>query len=241
MSFQKQILLSIVLLLGTICLFEFTNLDLTLQDHFYLQDCHQWMIDKRDPVLRLIFYTGIKVLIIAFGTLCFFCWLLSYKVWKLAKYRRFCVLICLALIVVPATISIIKNISNVYTPNKIRRYGGDNPYVKVFERYPPWFKQTRTGKGWPAGHASGGFALMMLYYAFTRRKFRILGLSIGLTLGWTMGMYQMLKGAHYLSHTIVTMFIAWILIIIIYRVTRVEFRAPIFSTMIKTNKIKQAN
>ncbi|MCD4717522.1 MAG: phosphatase PAP2 family protein [Desulfobacterales bacterium] len=241
MSFQKQILVNIVLLLGTICLFEFTNLDLAIQDHFYLRDCHQWMIDKRDPVLKLIFYTGIKDLIIAFGTLCFFCWLLSYKVWKLARYRRFCVLICLALIIVPVTISILKNISNVYTPNKIGRYGGDKPYVKVLERYPPRFEQSRKGKGWPAGHASGGFALMMLYYAFTRKKFRILGVSIGLTLGWTMGLYQMLKGAHYLSHTIVTMFIAWILIIIIYRVTRVDFRVHIFTTMIRKNKIRPAN
>ena len=130
MSFQKQIILSIALLLGAICLFEFTSLDLALQDHFYIRDSHQWIVDKRDPVLRLIFYTGIKSLIIAFGALCFFCWLLSFKVRKLAKYRSFCVLICLALIIVPATISILKNLSNVYTPDKIVRYGGGQTVCK---------------------------------------------------------------------------------------------------------------
>jgi len=228
MSFQKQIILTITLLIGTIFLFEFTNFDLALQDHFCLRGCHQWMIDKRDPILRLIFYTGIKDLIIVFGIICFFCCLFSFKVRRLAKYRRFCVLICLSLIIVPGTISILKNISKVYTPSKIRRYGGNCPYVKTFEKYPPGFKQTKRGKGWPAGHASGGFALMMLYYAFTRKKFRIMGLSIGLTLGWTMGLYQMLKGAHYLSHTVITMFIAWIGILIIYRITQLELIKPVF-------------
>ena len=219
MSFQKQILLHIILLFGAVCLFESTNIDLALQDYFYLWDSHQWIIDKKDPVLRLFFYSGIKIFIIIFGASCFLCWLFSFKIHSFAKYRRFCVLMWLALISVPVTVAVLKNCSNVYTPSQIKRYGGDFPYVKVFERYPPGFKQIKKGKGWPAGHASGGFALMMLYYAFIRKKFRIMGLSIGLTLGWTMGVYQMLKGAHFLSHTVISMSIAWILILIINRTT----------------------
>jgi len=180
------------------------------------------MIDEKDPVLRLIFYTGMKGLIIAFGSSCFLCWLFSFKIRALVKHRRFCILICLALITVPGTVAVLKNCSNVYTPSQIKRYGGNYPYVKVFERYPPGFKQGRKkGKGWPAGHASGGFALMMLYYAFTRKRSKMTGLAIGLIIGWTMGIYQMLKGAHYLSHTIITMSIAWILILIIIRAAQI--------------------
>ncbi len=221
MSLQKQIIFHILLLFGILCLFELTNLDLALQDHFYIWKCHHWMIDKKDPVPRLVFYTGLKNLIIVFGCLCFLCWVFSFKIYCLLRYRRFCILICLALTIVPGTVAVLKNCSNVYTPSQIKRYGGNYPYVKVFERYPPGFEQRRKGKGWPAGHASGGFALMMFYYAFTRKRFKMTGLAIGLITGWTMGIYQMLKGAHYLSHTIITMSIAWILILVIIRAAQI--------------------
>ena len=36
-----------------------------------------------------------------------------------------------------------------------------------------------------------------------------LGVALALAAGGAMGMYQMAKGAHYLSHTLVTMLVAW--------------------------------
>ena len=48
------------------------------------------------------------------------------------------------------------------------------------------------------------------------------GLSLALGLGWWMGGYQMLKGAHYLSHTVVTMLLAWIVLFALRRVIRPE-------------------
>lgn len=40
---------------------------------------------------------------------------------------------------------------------------------------------------------------------------------MGLSWGWAMGAYQMLKGAHYLSHILVTMLLAWIGFLLIQR------------------------
>ena len=36
-----------------------------------------------------------------------------------------------------------------------------------------------------------------------------LGVALALAIGGAMGLYQMAKGAHYLSHTLVTMLVAW--------------------------------
>ncbi|MPN56951.1 hypothetical protein SDC9_204644 [bioreactor metagenome] len=105
----------------------------------------------------------------------------------------------------------------MYWPDQLERYGGDKPYVKVFESYPEGYHPTKRGYGFPAGHASGGFALLSLWFAFETRRGRLLGLSAGLALGWTMGLYQMAKGAHFLSHTLVTMFGAWLMILLIHR------------------------
>ncbi|MDR2512737.1 MAG: phosphatase PAP2 family protein, partial [Puniceicoccales bacterium] len=64
----------------------------------------------------------------------------------------------------------------------------------------------------PAAHASGGFALMALAMLARNRRNQILLVTLGITLGWAMGFYQMLRGAHYLSHTLVTWCIAALII-----------------------------
>ena len=221
MSGYKIILIHLGLLLGIICLFEFTDLDLVFQDHFYILEKHQWLVNKHALIPRLIFYTGIKVFIIALGALCFMGWVLSFRIKKVSGYRHFCMLMSLSLGIVPLSVSVLKDVSNVYTPSQIMRYGGDKPYLKVLEKNNQDNKSDKKskGKGWPAGHASGGFSLMALYYAISKRKYRTMGLFIGLAVGWAMGFYQILKGAHFLSHTLVTMSIAWIWILLINRLT----------------------
>jgi membrane-associated PAP2 superfamily phosphatase len=50
--------------------------------------------------------------------------------------------------------------------------------------------------------------LGLWFIAHTKRK-KAASLAIGLGAGWLMGAYQMLNGSHFLSHTIVTMILAW--------------------------------
>ena len=202
MKLTKLLSIHLVLLAGVVILFEATNFDLAIQDHFYLWDLHRWMLDRHEPILHFIFYTGPKVFLIMFGVFCLLIILRSLNNPIYEPYRQNCLLICLSLMLVPLSISGLKKISHVYTPNKIMRYGGKAPYVKVLEKFPVGASPEKPGRGWPAGHASGGFSLMMLYFVFNKRSNKILGLLIGLTTGWTMGLYQTLNGQHYLSHTI---------------------------------------
>jgi len=220
-SLKWQIILGVALLAGVIVFFELTDADIAVQDRLYRWDARQWRVDKDATVPRLLFYTGPKGLIIAFGVLCFVGLVLSFRVGRLRRHRLFCARVSAALAAVPLMIAAMKHLTNTYTPESISRYGGSAPYVKVLETYPPDFQQTTRAKGWPAGHCTGGFALMMLYFAFARRRNKVLGLLLGLAVGWTMGLYQVFKGAHYLSHTVVTVLIAWILILAIVRITEV--------------------
>ena len=57
---------------------------------------------------------------------------------------------------------------------------------------------------------------MSLFFLFKKRKYQIRALIFALAIGWSMGIYKMLIGDHFLSHTIITMLIAW-LIILIYK------------------------
>ena len=111
----------------------------------------------------------------------------------------------------PASIATLKATTNVFTPSEIQRYGGHAPYVKVCESYPANDRPAKRGRGFPAGHASGGFALMALAALANTRRSRIFCIAGGLAIGSMLGAYQMLKGAHYLSHTIITALICWII------------------------------
>ena len=126
----------------------------------------------------------------------------------------------LTLITVPVLAGFGKSATNIFTPAQIRRYGGDVPYVKLFATYPANDRPADRGRGFPAGHASGGFALLGLYGLRRTRAWRRDVLALGLGLGWWMGGYQMLKGAHYLSHTVATMLLAWVVVLLWRRVLR---------------------
>jgi membrane-associated PAP2 superfamily phosphatase len=219
MSITRQIILSVILLAGVLLVFEVTEIDIIVQDRFYPRDAGRWVVDKNDPVLRVALYTGPKAVIIAFGVLSLTALAASFRWSRLRPLRLPCLRICLSLPAVPLLVAGLKHVSNVHTPESISRYGGHEPYVKLLEKYPPDLQQGSRPEGWPAGHSSGGFAMMVLYYAFRSPRRRALGLVLGLTVGWTMGIYQIAKGAHYLSHTVVTMLLAWVVVLIVQALT----------------------
>jgi len=211
----RQILITAAVLVGVVVLFEYTDIDLRVQDHCYDFQNRSWAVNRDEPVARMIFYTGAKGAAAVVGVACGLVCLLSLRLDRLRPYRQGCLRMTLSLIFVPLLIAGSKQFTNVYTPRQVQRYGGTNPYVKVLEKYPPDFKPTKRAKGFPAGHATGGFAFMMLYFVFRKAPWKWLGLAAGVTAGWSMGIYQTLNGEHYLSHTIVTMLAAWIVILVI--------------------------
>ena len=220
---QRTLWPAVAALLVLFTLFEVTDLDLWVQDHFFDFATGQWWVDAKAPVPRAFFYDGPKYLIILLG-LTILTFALGPSRWRerrgLERRRLWAVFLTIGL--VPAAIGQMKATTNVYCPYEIYRYGGFVPYVKVLERHPPEEQPERCGKCFPGGHASGGFALFALAGLFATRRTQLLGIALGLVAGWSMGVYQMLKGAHYLSHTLVTMMLAWIGFLLIQRLVRVR-------------------
>lgn len=202
---------AVLLLAGVLALFEFTNVDLALQDHFYDFARHRWIVDGNEPVGRAVFYNLPKIGVIVTGV-AFLVLALGPARWRerLHLERRGLWVAVATLATVPALAGLGKNFTNTFCPSEIRRYGGGVPYVKLCEPYPSDDRPAQKGHCFPAGHASGGFALLALAWLRPSRRTRFVGIALGLGLGWYMGTYQMLKGAHYLSHTVTTMLLAWI-------------------------------
>ena len=222
---------AVALLLALFGLFEITGLDLWVQDHCYNFSTAAWLVDARAPVPRLLFYTGPKTLIwiLAICLLMLACaparWRSRLPGRSLARRDLWIVIATLA--TAPSLIATCKATTNVFTPDAIRRYGGFAPYVRVLQSYPENDRPARRGRGFPAGHASGGFALMALAGLARTRCGRLTGLAIGLGLGSLMGVYQMLKGAHYLSHTLIAALFCWIVFLACRRLLRATSPASV--------------
>jgi membrane-associated PAP2 superfamily phosphatase len=207
--------LTLLLLGGSLLLFEFTDTDLWLQDHFYNQATHRWLVDENEPVARFLFYRGPKALVWIIGVI-----VLAFAAgparWRdgLRLQSRGLWLAVLVIVTVPAIAGVGKWTTNVFCPSEIRRYGGDVTYVKLCSPFPANDRPARRGSCFPAGHASGGFAMMGLLMVRATRRWRVAAVAAGLAFGWLMGGYQMLKGAHYLSHTVTTMLVAWLVVML---------------------------
>ncbi len=212
---------ALLLLAGALALFEFTGLDLALQDRFYDFAAKRWLVDAAEPLGRLVFYNGPKALIIL-GAVVVLGLALGPERWraKLQFARRDLWVALLTLVAVPALAGFGKNMTNTFCPSEIRRYGGDVAYVKLCSPYPEGDRPDRRGECFPGGHASGGFALLGLMWLRRTRTWKQGGLALGLGAGWWMGGYQMVKGAHYLSHTVTTMLLAWIVLLAWRRILR---------------------
>lgn len=226
---RAAILLSALALLLTLALFGITDLDLIVQDRLYDAATESWLWDKTEPVARLLIYTGPKFALVLLAAACLLALMASWH-WKWAQARRRGLAVLLiSLIIVPAAIGALKTATNVACPARSDRYGGDVPTISLFARYPADGRPADRQRCFPAGHASGGFALFALVYLFSSRTARLRAVALALAVGTAMAAYKMAIGDHFLSHTLVTMELAALMVALIgMAVDRMEakFGAP---------------
>lgn len=218
---NRGLLLTGVCLAAVLALGELTAVDLAVQDLFFDFSTGRWAIDSAAPVPRFFFYRLPKLVVAVFGL-----GLLGWAVYGVRAREKPRLLppkealfLFTALAVVPLLIGFGKQVTGVYCPCEIERYGGEMPYVRLFETVPPEIVAVKRGRCFPAAHASGGFALMAFAFIGARRLRNALW---GLGWGWILGLYQMARGVHYLSHTVVSMLVAWLLILLIARLFRLD-------------------
>ena len=101
-----------------------------------------------------------------------------------------------------------KHLAHIYTPWDLALFGGDKPYIHLFDAVPPTLP---IGHAFPGGHSSGGFAFICLYFLLSvyRPRYRYHGLAFGLALGAVFAITQELRGAHFLSHDLFSLAICW--------------------------------
>lgn len=205
----KRLIAPALFLAGVIVFFGFPfasgeKVDFWFQSFFW--NGKNWLIPHDHFLGKILAYDGPKALIILFAVYLLVIILLP-KFAPRWLNRRQAIYVFVSMAVVSVTSTQLRAITNMATPLELTNYGGAFPHLLLFQSKPAGYPC----HGFPAGHASGGLALISLYWAWFNQPYRKLGLWIGLGLGGLMGLYQIARGEHMLSHTLATLGIAWLL------------------------------
>ena len=217
MHINRSIRATVVVLATVIVFFGLSDVDVYLQDLFYNFQTHKWIVDESLQPWKFIFYDGIKGILLAIGAIFIMVYIYASLKDRLKSYQKGLLIVVLSSILVPTVVGGLKKTTNMPCPHAEIRYNGELPRTAVWECYSQEYADKKQRACWPAGHASAGFALLSLYFLFHSRRNKILALSGAMIIGWSMGMYKMLVGDHFFSHTLITMILAWLLILIIVK------------------------
>ncbi|MGX4639979.1 phosphatase PAP2 family protein [Massilia sp. SYSU DXS3249] len=115
-------------------------------------------------------------------------------------------------LLVPVVISLLKQGSDAHCPWDLARYGGSEPITRLFDALPAGILP---GHCFPAGHASSALWLVSLAVLWLPGRPRTAWKAFGAALGFglAVGWMQQMRGAHFLSHTLWSAWIACALVL----------------------------
>ena len=217
MSINKHIIYTAILIVFSTVLFALSDIDIFIQDYFFNYQTHQWILDRELQPYKFIFYDGIKKVLILIAVSFLIALIFFRNTTLIKEYKQGIIIVILSAILIPVMIGGLKKSTNMPCPKNEIHYGGKMPKTALWQRYDEPYKSMDKIKCWPAGHASGGFALLSLFFLFKSKKHKTIALIGALGIGWSMGIYKMLIGDHFFSHTLITMLIAWFIVVLIYK------------------------
>ena len=120
-----------------------------------------------------------------------------WTAWRRAQVR----LVGLAAALIPAGVAALKQLSASHCPWDIDRYGGTAPYVRLLDALPAG---VAPGHCMPGGHASSVLWMISLAVFWLPASPRMAAAAFAglFSLGMAAGVLQQLRGAHFLTHTL---------------------------------------
>ena len=203
----KPLVLLLICALLLVFIYPKTGLDQRLIAPYFDAVNQQFSL-KHHWILEGVLHTWLKysLIVVAISTLIISQLGPIYAPLKVYQPRLLWVF--MLMLISTTAVTILKSVSMHGCPSDLTQYGGDLPYLQLFDALPIGVEM---GKCFPGGHASGGFALMAFYFAFNdvQPKFAKRMLLISITLGFVMGWTQMMRGEHFLSHNLWSAWLVW--------------------------------
>jgi membrane-associated PAP2 superfamily phosphatase len=190
--------------LAAILLWEAARLDLPLA--MLAGDAHGFALREHWLFATVLHEGGRRLSWLAATALCLGVWWPFGPLRRLTTSRR--IQLAVSGLLAAGVISLLKSGSATSCPWDLHEFGGLAHYVSHWH----WREQDGgSGRCFPAGHASSGFAFIGGWFVFSAspviaRRWLLGSLAAGLLFG----LAQQVRGAHFMSHTLWTGWICWI-------------------------------
>ncbi len=132
-------------------------------------------------------------------------------IWSRVRLR----VVALSALLVPLIVTVLKRLSASHCPWDLQQFGGAEQYVRLLETA---IAGAPAGHCMPGGHASSAMWLVSVavFWLPHRPRMAALVAAIMLAFGGGVGWVQQMRGAHFLTHTLWTMWIACAVVSVLY-------------------------
>lgn len=212
---RRHLIIPLVIMFPILLGFELTSWDVDFQHLFYIPGAHDdWWISSKSGWVETYLHDGGKTLTHIYVDIAIVIFALSFYKDRFKPFRRDALFVVLAVALATSIVSFLKHTTNINCPTNLTIFGGTATYVKIFESR---IVGDRYGICWPSGHASAGFAFMSAYFVVLRwwPRYKFLALTVGVGMGFLFGSVRMLQGQHFLSHTLWSGIICWVVIVLL--------------------------
>jgi len=203
----------IVALLIALVVAQLFQLDHRLADTLYALEGHHWAL-RGHWLTSHVLHRDAQKFSIAIGVVTLGLVIASNFWQRLKPYRRGLIATFVGAITSLLLVSLLKHQLPLACPWDLQRYGGDLIGDRLFELR---WQQDPSGC-FPAGHAAGGYVLLVWF--FFARRYQLPGYRWawlpGLLIGLVFGIDQELRGAHFLSHDLAAILLCWVVSYIVF-------------------------
>lgn len=210
----RRDLLPLLPLLALLLLLEITRIDLWLADWIFSASGNAWSL--RDAwFTRELLHEGGRRAVGLLLVVLLLALVASHWHQPLRPWRRELWFLLVSALLAGLAVNVLKRLTHMDCPWDLARYGGEFAYVRLFEAHPDTF---RHGACFPAGHASAAYAWLGLHFVARDRLPALRWLALGgvLALGVAFGVAQQLRGAHFLSHDLWTLWVCWCVVALVH-------------------------
>ena len=200
----------------TFALLEIGQFDRPIALALFYQPGSGWLgAGAGDWWARDLFHQAGRWLPRGVAALAIFGWLASFGVAALKAWRRELLYVFCGMALVIGCTGVLKEVTNVDCPWDLAGFGGQNPYVPLFDDRPEGLKHAAC---FPGAHSSSGFALLAVFFALRRRARTASRVAFGvaIAIGVIFSFGQEARGAHFLSHDLTSAALSWLLLVFLY-------------------------
>jgi membrane-associated PAP2 superfamily phosphatase len=202
------------------CVFHFTRLDVQLATPYYDATNHtfpwRYAWTSKYLVHRYLKYGLLLAGVLVWAVALWLHWR-PQPSGLLRAHRRRWWLVAWSVVAVPVVIGVLRHSSAMHCPWDVADFGGYAPYFDLFSPVPA---HIRPGRCFPGAFvASGGWLLAfgLLWYPEHKLRSAAVG-GTALLIAFAMGWVQQMRGAHFLSHTLWSLWISWAVVLLLHRV-----------------------